>query len=804
MNTNSRKFSLKDLDPYFGVNPDSEEAGRLRASQVGSISKTTPFMVLAKISCAFFVYFTFYKEPAASYLLYWLAALCILSVLSLNHIYQNRKRGPIFTASTAAYTKTTKATIISGTLWALMPIMLFPYIAVEDRVVIIAVMSGLIGGGAMSLYVIPRAMITWILLLTTGCAIGLLLVPTPPNIIVLCLLILYSLALIRAGYTMAKKFTTSTLKGFELSNQSETIGLLLKDFSENASDWLWEINSTGQFTRGIEGFFKVLHVDFTSISPGDYQGNFLGEDNQILNMRSVDLLRKKYMDQESFREIIISSSGSKSIKWVSLSGKPLYNENNEFKGFRGVASDITEKKLAEERIAYLAHNDALTGLLNRENYTRALQALLAKPDNVQAWSVFYLDLDGFKAVNDTYGHAMGDKLLGEVAKELKKTVSEQDMVARLGGDEFAILCRSAGTVVSVSNLADAILKALCKSYLIDNVALDIGVSIGISLSSKDGSDVNTLMNNADLALYRAKEEGRGTFRLYEHHMDEIVKERRSLEADLKTALKNNELSLAYQPLISVKETRTVCFEALARWTHPERGNVSPEDFIPIAESLGVITNIGDWVINQACMEAMTWPSDVSVAVNLSPQQFQSSKIVETIINALSASGLPPNRLELEITEGIFMDNSKAVLFSLRELKAMGVSISLDDFGTGYSSLSYLLNFPFDKMKIDRSLIQSLGNDPNAENVIKAITKLASVMNLTVTAEGIETLDQVKVLSKMHCTHFQGFLFGKPLANNDLRNYIMNEFGLDIKATKTQNTNTQNFDNKNVKAQITAA
>ena len=765
---------LTSLDPYFGVDPKSDEAGRLRAAQMSSISKTTPLMMAAKVLCAIFVYVTFHKDIAGRFLEYWLVALLLLAALGFNHAHQSKKRGEIKTASINAYWKASKAAICSGAVWAIMPIMLYPNIAESDRVIVIAVMSGLMGGGAISLYAVPRAMFIWLAILTLGCAVALLKTPSPSSISVLCLLIVYSISLMRAGYTLSATLAKNIVSSFELSNQSETIGLLLKDFSENAKDWLWEMNSTGQIVRGQEEFLQSLNVNFNSITPGDYQGALYGNNHQVLNMRSLDGLRKHYNDASSFSDVVISSSGSYGSKWLNLSGKPLYNEKNEFLGFRGVASDITEKKHTEECIAYLAHNDALTGLVNRANFTLAMQDLLDNPDNNKQWSIFYLDLDGFKAVNDTYGHAMGDRLLGVIAKILRKIVSDRDIVARLGGDEFAILCNSAGTVQSVSALAETILDALCRPFIIDNVTLDIGVSIGITLRNRDGSDAHTLMNNADLALYRAKDEGRGTYRLYEHQMDEIVKERRNLETDLKNALKNGELSLAYQPLVAAREAKTVSFEALARWTHPSRGKISPADFIPIAESMGIIGEIGNWVLHQACAEAAMWPEHISVAVNLSPQQFQSNQIVQTVVDALAQTGLNPSRLELEITEGLFMENTDEVMFSLRELKGMGVAISLDDFGTGYSSLSYLLKFPFDKLKIDRSLIMSLDTDPNAKNVLEAITKLASVMNLTVTAEGIETLDQVRVMLSMHCTHFQGFLFGQPLPKSDLPAYFLRE------------------------------
>ena len=786
------KSLISSLDPYFGVNPSSEEAGRLRAVQMAAIARTTPLMILANVLCATLIYLAFKDNSAGWFLPFWAATLFLLSFMSVFSTYENSKRGKVYKASKKAYVKAIKAAAIMASFWAVLPMMLYSSVSSDYKGIVVAVLCGMLGGGAMSLYFIPRALFAWVTLMGVGGGAALMLEGTFASTIILAMLIIYCISLMRAGYTMAKIFATNTITSFELSDQSETISLLLKDFSENASDWLWEMNATGQLTRGKEEFYKSLKVNFNSISPGDYEGNLISDNNQILNMRSVDVLRKNYNNQVNFSDIVLSSSGAEGNQWVSLSGKALYNEKDVFIGFRGVASDITDKKHTEERIAYLAHNDALTGLVNRANFLIALENLLGNANEDNQWSIFYLDLDGFKAVNDTYGHSMGDKLLGEVAKSLKKIVSERDVVARLGGDEFAILCNSAGSVQSVSTLAEAILATLSKPYVIDGVVLDIGVSIGISLRNRDGSDAHTLMNNADLALYRSKAEGRGTYRLYEHQMDEIVKERRNLEIDLKNALKNGELSLAYQPLVSAKETKTVSFEALARWTHPHRGPVSPADFIPIAEAMGIVVEIGDWVLQQACLEAKTWPENISVAVNLSPQQFQSNNIIKTVIDALNASGLSPNRLELEITEGLFMENTEEVMFSLRELKGMGVSISLDDFGTGYSSLSYLLKFPFDKLKIDRSLIKSLDDDPNAKNVLEAITKLASVMELTVTAEGIETLDQVKVLLSMHCTHFQGFLFGQPLSKDALPAYFMREAQYDCETAISANNENRSI------------
>jgi len=766
---------INAFDPYFGVDPDSEVAGRLRAAQIAAISRTTPLMMLAAIFIATFSFVAFYQHEAAWFMPYWTLTIYSLAALGVYHTYQNKRRGEVYSASPRAYFKATKVALIAGGLWAFMACMLYPNVPASEKVIIIAIISGMMGGGAMSLYSVPRALFVWVFVIAAGCIISLLQEPTTSNLIVLCMVLVYSIALTRAGYTMAKNFTKNILDGFELSDQSETIGLLLKDFSENASDWLWEMDHRGKITRGMDEFSRVLEVNFNGIKMASLPDNVISKNGQILNMRSLKQLRTKFIGSNNFRDLIISSSGIAGNIWVSLSGKPLYDTNNNMIGFRGVASDITDAKNAEQRIAYLAHNDALTGLVNRENFSIELETLLKEAESDKRWSVFYLDLDGFKSVNDTHGHAMGDKLLGEVALLLKKSVADSDIVARLGGDEFAILSLSASTVQSTSALAERILENVSKPISINSASLEIGISIGITLSHRDGNDAHTLMNNADIALYRAKADGRGRFCLYEHEMDEIIKERRSLEVDLKNALRYGQLSLSFQPLVSAKTAKTVSFEALVRWHHPERGTISPADFIPIAERMGIIAEIGDWVISRACEVAAEWPEHLKIAVNLSPQQFQSNRIVSNVLDAIQTSGLSPNRLELEITEGLFMENTNDVMFALRELKSMGISIALDDFGTGYSSLSYLLKFPFDKLKIDRSLIVSLETDENAINVLEAITKLGTVMGLEITAEGIETVEQVNLLKSLECTQFQGFLFGKPLGHEDLSSYLLHEF-----------------------------
>jgi len=770
---NSIKLGYLNLDPYFGLDPNSEIAGKLRARQMANMVQTAPLMMLANVTCAVFVFIFMYTQIPLWFLLPWTICVCLLGVIGYQHSINNTKR-VITTASQNVYRKAARGSFFMGGIWALLPAMMYSEIELGYQVVILSVVSGILGGGAMSLYVIPRAMFIWIGLIAIGCMIGLLRVGDIPSYAVFSLLVVYVFALLRAGYSMAKTYALGEISSFALVEQSDTINLVLKDFSDNASDWLWEFDCNGKVIRGHAEFSKALRTSFISVDPKDYQAEINSSNDQTLYMRSFTKLHNHFLQHTSFHDVIISSKGADGMAWVSLSGKPLFNSKQEFLGFRGVASNITKAKLAEERIAYLAHNDALTGLVNRSNFNFSLEDMLNKTSIDKPWSVLYLDLDGFKSVNDTLGHGVGDQLLSAVATRLKRGVRDSDVVARLGGDEFAILSKSAGTLTSISTLADRLVQSISKPFDIDGQTVEISTSIGIAIAHRDGNDMPSLLNNADIALYRAKEEGRGTFRVYEHEMDEIVKERRSLENDLRVALRNDELTLAYQPLISSSDKQTTGFEALARWEHASRGTVSPADFIPIAERLGVIGEIGDWVIIEACKQAAIWPEHLTISVNLSPKQFHKNKILQTVKEAIKISGLNPKRLELEITEGLFMENTNEVMESLRELKSIGVSIAMDDFGTGYSSLSYLLKFPFDRLKIDRSFVSSIHEDDIARNVLEAIAKLGNVLNLTVTAEGVETAAQADLLQAMDCTHFQGFLFSRPLTPDQVNAYLLTE------------------------------
>lgn len=427
--------------------------------------------------------------------------------------------------------------------------------------------------------------------------------------------------------------------------------------------------------------------------------------------------------------------------------------------FNKMVAAIEER---ERQIIHVGLHDGLTGLPNRKLFTEQLANTLSRRRAGEQVMVAYIDLDDFKMVNDTLGHPAGDALLRIVADHLREDLPDA-LLARLGGDEFAILIDGIDDKASLGNIADALQRCFDRPLSINDQQVSCGASIGIAMAPGDGEDGNTLMKNADLALYRAKHEGKSTYHFFEPALDEAARQRRQLELDLRAAIKEGGFELNFQPLYSLAERRLTGFEALIRWNHPTRGRVNPAEFIPLAEETGLIIPIGEWVLREACHQASTWPADVSVAVNVSPKQFASTGIASTVLSALSASGLAPQRLELEITESIFIADVDATLATLHSLRNLGVKIALDDFGTGYSSLSYLRSFPFDKVKIDKSFVEDLGTSNNGHAMIRAITTLANALGMETLAEGVEDIAQFEVLEREGCQNIQGFLFSRPVA-----------------------------------------
>ena len=423
--------------------------------------------------------------------------------------------------------------------------------------------------------------------------------------------------------------------------------------------------------------------------------------------------------------------------------------------------DVTLPHQARQREAYLARHDSLTGLPNRAHLAEQLATQLPRTARGDELALLLLDLDRFKNVNDTLGHALGDALLCQVAQRLRAHVREGDLVARLGGDEFAVLQTGSGQPAAATTLAQRLIEVLSQPFELDGHQAHIGCSVGIALAPFDGDTAEVLLKNADLAMYRAKGAGRGVLRFFEPEMDARLQRRRRLETDLRRAVAQGEFVLAYQAQVALPGFEVVGVEALVRWDHPTQGRISPLDFIPLAEETGLILPLGLWVLQQACRDAVGWPAHVRVAVNLSPVQFSSRTLVADVMGALAAAGLAPQRLALEITEAVLMHDVDQALQVMQALRQLGVRTALDDFGTGYSSLSYLRRFPFDKIKIDRSFVVDLAQGNSAACIIKAISALAAGLGMSTIAEGVETLEQLQAVQAAGCSEVQGYLFSQP-------------------------------------------
>ena len=444
-----------------------------------------------------------------------------------------------------------------------------------------------------------------------------------------------------------------------------------------------------------------------------------------------------------------------------------------------VLMDITERKRAEMRLTFMAHHDGLTGLLNRNSLRQRLDEMLAQTRrNSEKIALLFLGLDNFKAVNDTLGHGVGDKLLRGVAKRLRSSLREEDAIARLSSDEFAILQRGITRPEDVVLLARRMLEAIGEPYLLDGHSVVIGASIGIAMAPGDGEDSEKLLKNADMALSRAKNDSRGTFSFFEAGMDARAQTRRKVEIDLRIAIQNDTLRPHYQPLINLMSGRISGFEALVRWPHAEHGMISPSEFIPVAEDTGLINTVGAQILRRACMDAACWPDAVRVAVNLSPLQFRAGNLLSIVMDALKQSGLPAKRLELEITETLLLEKSAEVLATLHALRALGVRISMDDFGTGYSSLSYLRSFPFDKIKIDQSFVRDLGSNRDAQAIVRSIISLGKGLGVTITAEGVESETELNCLRSEGCHEAQGFLFSRARPNVEIVELLRVQSGTD--------------------------
>ncbi len=537
---------------------------------------------------------------------------------------------------------------------------------------------------------------------------------------------------------------------------------ILRSFEETGQGWFWETDRRGQISYISPSAALVLGKTVDQLK-GEPLTTIVDIDAGATEAERT--LAFHLSARSAFRELeVLAADQGNECRYWSLTGRPVYDSFKNFCGFRGHGTDLTEKRRSEQEVTRLAHYDSLTGLANRVQMSEALEQILSAPrERDRSCTVLMLDLDRFKQVNDTMGHPAGDALLKQVAQRLERVTDGIGRCGRLGGDEFQVIIPGHGERETLGHISREIIGSLSQPYSIDGQSVIIGASVGVALAPDDGTTSEELIRNVDLALYAAKDAGRGVHRFYAKDLHSAAEERAELEQELREALTTGGLSLHYQPVIYTATEKIVGFEALMRWNHPKRGWVSPTKFIAIAEDTGLIDQLGQWALRTACADLATWPTSIRCAVNVSPLQFSNPELPTVVANALAHSGVDPARLELEITESVFLNDNSGTDAMFKALKRVGVRLALDDFGTGYSSLGYLKKAPFDKIKIDQSFVRGATEDGSRNGaIISSITSLAEALNMDTTAEGVETLDELELVRLLGCSHVQGNIYHKPL------------------------------------------
>jgi len=656
--------------------------------------------------------------------------------------------------------------ILSASCWV-AALLIFPALADgAEQTTLLLIVLALMISSTFVFSTSPLGVLIYISVLGLGAAICLMLEGQWHAV---CGVILFTIASLVATIQIRMTFLKARLAETALLEKEAVVSLLLREFEENEADWLWEIDPARRLRRVSPRFAFALG----RLQP-DVEGRPLLEMIAGRNWEngqfppSLHDLAERLKNRENFSNMLVQVSILGEERWWELSGTPMLDEQGRFAGFRGVGSDVTEQRKSSEKIAYLARYDTLTQLPNRLQLTEALgEALRYAVQWRTRCALLMVDLDRFKAVNDSLGHMTGDKLLAQVSARLQSLMGENEMCGRLGGDEFAIVIRDASQAGIVRDLARRVIERLSEPYQVDHHTLYVGASVGSAEGPRDGRSVEEMMRNADLALYRAKDMGGGEHCRFEPVLHASAEERRQLEVALRKALGRDEMVLHYQPVVDANSESVVSFEALVRWNSAEHGFVSPGKFIPLAEDTRLIVPIGQWVMRKACEEARKWPEHVKVNVNVSPEQLLEPGFHDDVVQALAQTGLRPERLEIEVTESIFLRDASVARNALEQVMALGCSVALDDFGTGYSSLGYLRKLRFSTIKVDRTFVTGAAQG-SAESlaIINAVVAMARSLKMTTTAEGVETVEEAALIRSLGCDKIQGFYFGRPMTGED--------------------------------------
>ncbi len=744
---------------------------RLRGEEYGELATASRNRMFANALVAVFVGSMFAPLVGLAVIAPWVGALTFI-------LYKSRQTDlqlvdPNVRTGHAAIERWQTFNAVAAALCWVAALLLFPKLAggAQQTAMLLTVMV-LMAASTFVFSTSPLSVLIYIATMGLGAAACLALEAQWHAV---CAVALFTIASLVATIQVRATYVKARLAEAAVLERDAVVSLLLREFEENEADWLWEIDPARRLRAVSPRFAFAL-----GRSQADVEGKPLLEMIAGRNWESGQFpaslhdLAERLKNRENFSTMLVQVFILGEERWWELSGTPMRDEQGRFCGFRGVGSDVTEQRISSEKIAYLARYDTLTQLPNRLQLTEALgEALRYAVQWRTRCALLMVDLDRFKAVNDSLGHMTGDKLLAQVSARLQSLMGENQLCGRLGGDEFAIVIRDASTPGVVGELARRVIERLSEPYQVDHNTLYVGASVGSAEGPRDGHNVEEMMRNADLALYQAKDDGGGEHRRFEPELHASAEERRSLEASLRMALGRDELVLHYQPVVDSRSESVVSFEALVRWNSADHGFVSPGKFIPLAEDTRLIVPIGQWVMRKACEEARHWPDHIKVNVNVSPEQLLEPGFHDEVVQALAASGLKPERLEVEVTESIFLRDASVARNALEQVMALGCSVALDDFGTGYSSLGYLRKLRFSTIKVDRTFVTGAAQG-SAESlaIINAVVAMAKSLKMTTTAEGVETEEEAELIRNLGCDKIQGFYFGRPMPAEDARKLFL--------------------------------
>ena len=747
--------------------PADGDWGRLRGLQYSSLARVTQVRIVAHIVAALAVIKVYFGVVHISALIGWFAAVGVSlyygAMIDKALVDVDQRR-----IGRDEVNNQTLSAVANALVWVVPMAAFAPFGDPSQRLELWAVTAMLMTASAVLLPAVPLANLVFAGIVCLASLIGFALSQSYEMDV---LALMFAAVVTLGAIGNARSFLSARIAESAMAEKSEVVSMLLREFEEGEADWLWQID-TSRRVRSVSPRFAFAlglateEIDGKSIiqliaGPAWDSGQFPS---------SLHDLAERLKRRESFSNLLVRVSIGGHQRWWELSGTPKFDDSGNFDGFRGVGSDVTEQRESSEKIAHMARFDTLTGLPNRMMVTEALGEAMRYADQWRTKCAFLMiDLDRFKAINDTLGHLVGDQLLARVSERLKALVTDNELCGRLGGDEFAVVIRDASGHNRVEDVATAVIEMLSRPYEVDHHTLYIGASVGSAIGPRDGTTVETMMRNADLALYRSKEEGGGQHFGYEPALHAHAEERRKLEFSLRRALELNEFKLNYQPVVDAVDETIVSFEALLRWHSEEHGLVSPVKFIPLAEDTRLIVPIGEWVLREACLEAMRWPSGIKVAVNVSGEQLLDPGFIASVVQALSASGLPAQRLELEVTESIFVRDAATARAALEQIMSLGCGVALDDFGTGYSSLAYIRNLRFSTIKVDRSFVQGAATgSPESLAIIRAVVAMAESLEMSTTAEGVETERELETIRALGCRKIQGYYFGRPMPAAEAR------------------------------------